>query len=112
MFKSGLAGALTRFRTIAWVVGVLLVLLTLVAMPMKYFGDNSLGVALIAPVHGWCYVLYLAAVGDIARRVRWTVSRILLVAISGTIPFLSFFMERQVRHWVQLPEEPAPVQAR
>lgn len=110
MFKRGLAGALTRFRTIAWVVGVLLLALTLVAMPMKYFADNSLGVALIAPVHGWCYVLYLGAVGDLARRVQWTVSRILLVAIAGTIPFLSFFIERQVRQWVQLPEEPATAQ--
>ena len=111
MFERGLAGTLTRFRTIAWVVGVLLLLLTLVAMPMKYFADNSLGVAIIAPIHGWCYVLYLVAVGDLARRVQWTVSRILLVAISGTVPFLSFIMERQVRQWVQLPEKPAPAQA-
>jgi integral membrane protein len=112
MFKRGLAGALTRFRTIAWVVGVLLLALTLVAMPMKYFGDNSMGVALIAPIHGWCYVLYLGAVGDLARRVQsWSVPRILLVALAGTVPFLSFFIERQVRQWVQLPEEPAAAQA-
>jgi integral membrane protein len=112
MFKRGLAGALTRYRTVAWVVGVLLLGLTLVAMPMKYFADNSLGVAIIAPVHGWCYVLYLVTVGDLARRVQWTVSRILLVAISGTVPFLSFFMERQVRQWVQVPDGQATAQAR
>jgi integral membrane protein len=111
MFKRGLPGAMTRYRAIAWVVGVLLLALTLVAMPMKYLADNSVGVAIVAPIHGWCYVLYLAAVGDLARRVQWTVSRILLVAIAGTVPFLSFFLERQVRQWVQLPGKTAPAEA-
>ena len=41
-------GALTRFRIMAWVVGVMLLLLTLVAMPMKYFAHNDLGVARLA----------------------------------------------------------------
>lgn len=111
MFKSGLPGALTRFRAIAWVVGILLLTLTLVAMPMKYIADDNLGVAIVAPVHGWCYVLYLAAVGDLARRVQWTVSRILLVAVAGTVPFLSFFIERQVRHWLQVSGETSPAEA-
>ncbi|WP_144122103.1 MULTISPECIES: DUF3817 domain-containing protein [Catellatospora] len=93
-------GALTRYRIIAWIVGVLLLALTLVAMPMKYFGDNNLGVMIIAPVHGWLYVVYLAAVGDLARRVQWPVTRILLVALAGTIPFLSFIMERRVVGWL------------
>jgi integral membrane protein len=110
MFRSGLPGALTRYRAIAWVVGVLLLALTLVAMPLKYLADYSVVVAIVAPIHGWCYVVYLVTVGDLARRVQWTVSRILLVAISGTIPFLSFFMERQVRQWIQLPEETSPAE--
>ena len=104
-------GALTRFRVMAWVVGVMLLLLTLVAMPMKYFGHNNLGVTLIAPAHGWLFVVYLGALGDLARRVSWPVTRILLVAIAGTVPFLSFVMERQVRQWVQIPEETSPVSA-
>ncbi|HCT77200.1 MAG TPA: hypothetical protein DGG94_08545 [Micromonosporaceae bacterium] len=104
-------GALTRFRVIAWMVGVLLLALTLVAMPMKYFAHNNLGVAIIAPIHGWLYVVYLIGTADLARRVQWSVSRILLVAIAGTVPFMSFVMERQVRHWVQVPEEPSTVSA-
>lgn len=104
-------GALTRYRIAAWIVGVLLLMLTLVAMPMKYFAHNDLGVAIIAPAHGWLFVLYLGAVADLARRSQWTVTRILLVAISGTVPFLSFVMERQVRQWVQIPDETSPVSA-
>lgn len=105
-------GALTRFRIIAWIVGVLLLALTLVAMPMKYFAHNNIGVAIVAPIHGWMFVVYLIATADLARRVQWTVSRILLVAVAGTVPFMSFIMERQVRSWVQLPQEPSAVSAR
>jgi integral membrane protein len=105
-------GALTRFRIIAWTVGVLLLALTLVAMPMKYFGHNNIGVAIVAPIHGWLFVVYLIATADLARRVQWTVSRILLVAVAGPVPFMSFIMERQVRTWIQLPEEVSTASAR
>ena len=100
-----MSGALTRFRIMAWIVGVMLLLLTLVAMPLKYLAHNDLAVAVVAPAHGWLFVIYLIAVADLARRNQWTVTRILLVAIAGTVPFLSFVMERQVRQWVQLPQE-------
>src|SRR5690242_7037437 len=96
----------------AFIVGVMLLLLTLVAMPLKYFGHNDIAVTWVAPAHGWLFVVYLGAVGDLARRVQWSVSRILLVAVAGTIPFMSFIMERQVRTWVQLPEEVSTASAR
>ncbi len=112
MLKSGLPGALARYRVIAWTVGVLLLLLTLVAMPLKYFAHNDIGVLIVAPVHGWLYVVYLAATADLARRVQWPVMRVLGVALAGTIPFVSFVMERQVRQWVQIPDEPSTVSAR
>jgi integral membrane protein len=96
--------ALTRYRVIAWIVGVLLLALTLVAMPMKYLADNGLGVQIIAPIHGWLYVVYLAAVIDLVRRLQWPVRYTLLVALAGTVPFLSFVMERKVVGWVRRPE--------
>lgn len=111
MLKRGLPGALTRYRVVAWIVGVLLLLLTLVAMPMKYLAHNDIGVLVVAPVHGWLYVAYLVATADVARRVQWPVLRIVGVALAGTIPFVSFVMERQVRQWVQLPEEASTASA-
>ena len=104
-------GALTRFRVMAFIVGVMLLALTLVALPMKYFGHNASAVAIVAPLHGWLFVIYLVAVADLARRVQWSVSRILLVAVAGTIPFMSFVMERQVRNWVNLPDEASTASA-
>lgn len=89
-------GALTRYRIIAWIVGVVLIVLVLVGMPLKYAGDNDTVVATIGPIHGFLYMVFLAATFDLSRRVGWPLSRMALVMLAGTIPFLSFWAERVV----------------
>ncbi|GAA0575057.1 DUF3817 domain-containing protein [Kribbella sandramycini] len=90
--------ALTRYRVIAYIVGVMLLLLLFVAMPLKYLGDNSAAMNIIGPAHGWLYVVYLLATFDLFRRVQWTLPRLALMAVAGTIPFLSFYAERKTTH--------------
>jgi integral membrane protein len=89
-------GALTRFRVMAYVVGVWLVLLVLVAMPLKYFADSPRMVEIVGPVHGFLYLAYLATALDLAFRARWSAVRTVLVMLAGTVPFLSFYAERRV----------------
>jgi len=91
-------GALTRYRVIAYVVGVMLLLLLFVAMPLKYLGDNPGPMNVIGPLHGFLYVVYLLGTFDLFRRVRWSFPRLLLMAVAGTIPFLSFYAERKTSH--------------
>ena len=94
-------GALIRYRIIAWIVGVVLIALVVVGMPLKYLGDNDAVVAGIGPAHGFLFMVYLVATFDLGRRVGWTLRRMLLVMLAGTIPFLSFWAERKVsRDWV------------
>jgi integral membrane protein len=94
-------GALTRYRIIAWIVGVVLIVLVVVGMPLKYLGDNATVVAAVGPFHGFLYMVYLIAVFDLSRRVHWPIGRMLLVMLAGTIPFFSFWAERTVtRKWI------------
>ncbi|NUO55272.1 MAG: DUF3817 domain-containing protein [Hamadaea sp.] len=93
----------TRYRVAAYVVGVMLLVLVLIAMPIKYFGDNSLPVQIIGPIHGWLFAIYLVITFDLARRTTWPLTRTLGVMIAGTIPFLSFVVERKVDHWLAVP---------
>jgi len=86
--------ALRRFRVIAYVVGVLLLVLALVAMPMKYVWDEPVLVETIGPVHGFVYMVYLVLGFDLARRARWSLGRTAALLLAGTIPFLSFVAER------------------
>ena len=91
-------GALTRYRIIAWIVGVCLLALVLVGMPLKYLADNESVVAVVGPVHGFLFMAYLMLTFDLARRVQWSLPRMLLVMVAGTIPFFSFWAERKVTH--------------
>jgi integral membrane protein len=90
------AGALGRYRVMAYVVGVMLLLLVLVAMPIKYLGHEDGPVAVIGTAHGFLYAVYLLAAFDLALRARWTAKGTVLVLLAGTIPFVSFIAERTV----------------
>ncbi len=102
------AGALLRFRVIAYVVGVGLVILVLVGVPLKYGADVSAVVAVVGPLHGVLYVLYLLATADLARRIRLNPVTMVLVMLAGTIPFLSFVAERKMTHFVLRPQSATP----
>ena len=103
-------GALTRYRIIAWVVGVGLLALVLVGMPLKYFGHDDTVVAIIGPIHGFLFMIYLALTFDLARRANWPFLRMILVMAAGTIPFLSFWTERKVTNvWAPAQLAKSPV---
>ncbi|HEX8626898.1 MAG TPA: DUF3817 domain-containing protein [Catenuloplanes sp.] len=88
--------ALIRYRIIAYVVGVVLILLVVVGMPLKYLAQQPGIVETVGPAHGFLYMLYLAATFDLGRRARWPLSLMAKVMLAGTIPFVSFIAERRV----------------
>jgi integral membrane protein len=93
--------ALTRYRVVAYVVGVFLLILTLVAMPLKYIGNDSTLVAVVGPIHGLLYMVYLVVAFDLSMRVRWPLRYTVLILLAGTVPFLSFVAERSVTRRVR-----------
>ncbi|MGY1712722.1 DUF3817 domain-containing protein [Geodermatophilus sp. SYSU D00758] len=86
--------ALTRYRVMAWVVGVLLVALVLVAVPLKYAAGIEGPVTVLGTLHGWLYFIFFLTACDLALRARWTLKGALLVLVAGTVPVLSFYAER------------------
>ena len=92
--------ALTRYRVMAWVVGVLLVVLVLIGVPMKYpwlWGGGGEGdgrvVTWTGIPHGWLYMVLLITAYDLSRRVGWSIKWVALIMLAGTVPFLSFVAE-------------------
>ncbi|MFL6130575.1 MAG: DUF3817 domain-containing protein [Mycobacteriales bacterium] len=101
-------GALTRYRVMAYVVGVWLILLVLVAVPLKYLADSPTMVQVVGPIHGFLYLAYLVTALDLGFRARWSAVRTVLVMLAGTVPFLSFVAERRVsRDLAATPPAPA-----
>lgn len=90
-------GAVTRYRVMAYVTGALLIVLCLVAVPLKIFAHNGVLSTAVGMPHGViCYPLYLVTTFDLYRRVRWPLSRVVLIVLAGIIPFLTFYVERKV----------------
>lgn len=93
--------ALNVYRVMAYITGVGLVVLVCYAMPMKYIWDDSRPVAVVGAAHGFFYMAYVVATLVLAERCRWRPVRAVLVALAGTIPFISFVAERKVTKLVK-----------
>jgi integral membrane protein len=92
--------ALKPFRVMAYVVGCMLLALV-GAMVLKYAFHNATPVAVVGPAHGFVYAVYLLTALNLGLKARWSWPYILGVLLAGTIPFLSFVIERKVTRRVQ-----------
>ncbi len=112
----GLAAALRRYRVLANVVGVLLVVLCLIGLPLHYahaidpawfpVGSDGerLGEAIsqyLGVAHGWLYMIFVLLAFVLSRKARWSVGFTAVTLALGTVPLASFWAEhratRQVR---------------
>jgi integral membrane protein len=102
-------GALSFYKVIATVVGVLLIVLVLVGLPMDLLASEgssakdagrwisqNVGVA-----HGWLYMVYLVTTFILSRKAGWDLPFTLVTLICGTIPIASFWAELRAIHRVQ-----------
>ncbi|MER7052193.1 MULTISPECIES: DUF3817 domain-containing protein [unclassified Streptomyces] len=108
---------LTRYRVMAYVTGVLLILLCL-GMIAKYLLDidGADGFThVVSLAHGWLYVVYLVFAFDLGSKAKWKVSKQLWVLLAGTVPTAAFFVERRISQELEAKaaaaEAPAPVKA-
>ncbi|MEV6431915.1 DUF3817 domain-containing protein [Nocardia sp. NPDC051463] len=86
-----ITSALLRYRVLAWVTGLWLLLLT--GEIIAKYGFDVHTPSWIAVVHGWVYFAYLLVTADLAVKVRWPLLRTVGTLIAGTVPLLSFFVE-------------------
>ena len=99
--QRGLSGAFLRYRILAYVTGVMLVLLVFVAIPLKYLAHHPGPVSVIGTAHGFLFMVYLVTAVDIGIRLRWPWLKLGLVMLAGTVPFASFVAERQAHQDVR-----------
>jgi integral membrane protein len=91
--RRAVLGALKRYRIMADIVGVGLIILVFVGIPLQYGAGNKSVVEVVGPIHGFAYIVYLASAYDLARRSRWTILQVVSVIVAGFVPFLAFVAE-------------------
>ncbi|QAY64496.1 DUF3817 domain-containing protein [Xylanimonas allomyrinae] len=95
-------GALGRYRFMAILTGVMLLLLTAACIVKYVFGlwwdvDWSTGVTKwVGIVHGWVYMVYLVTVLHGWSVMRWGWGRLAAMVFAGVVPVMSFVVERHV----------------
>ena len=102
-------GALNRYRVMATVVGVLLIVLILVGVPLKYLAADGGGpqrtgeliTTYLGIAHGYLYMIFLVTAFLLSRRARWSMSFTLVTLLCGTVPVLSFWAERRATRRVR-----------
>ena len=87
--------AVLRYRVMAYVTGVVLVVLCFVGIPLQVAGHpavaNDVGV-----VHGILYIVYLVAAWLLARGLKLATGPTVIMLLAGTVPVMTFIVERWV----------------
>lgn len=89
------AGSLKRYRIMAYATGFMLAFCCLVAWPLEHLaGVKIMWVPWM--LHGWLFIVYVLTALDLGLRRRWPLLKLGVVVLSGTIPFLVFFVEHRI----------------
>jgi integral membrane protein len=92
-------GALQRFRLMAILCGVNLLLLIFGYMPAKHIFhvvDTHQWMVFIPVAHGYLYIVYILTALQIGVQKRMSLPVILALIAAGTLPFASFVAERRI----------------
>jgi integral membrane protein len=87
----------TLYRVMAYVTGVILIVLCLFAIAQAFTNDEAI-VNAIGTVHGLLYIVYLIVSYPLTRRLRLPLWPTIAVLLAGTIPVMTFIVEARIRH--------------
>jgi len=95
---NALARTVRRYRIMAYITGVVLIILCFVGIPLQVFAHNQFVVNYVGTTHGILYIIYLVTAYLMTRQVGLKLAspQTVLVLLAGTIPVLTFVVERWV----------------
>ena len=92
------AGALKRYRVMAFATGTVLVVATIALILQKVAGVHHLDLtnAILWIAHGYLFLVYVISALYLGIKLRWPLLKLVLVMAAGTIPTMSFVAEHYV----------------
>lgn len=97
--------AVLRYRVMAYITGAVLLVLCFVGIPLQVAAHNDIIVNDVGTAHGILYMIYLVVAYLLTRRLRLPVGPTLLVLLAGTVPVLTFVVERWVHRRYIVPAQ-------
>ena len=84
-----------RYRLMAYVTGTVLIVLCFVGIPLQVAGHPVVA-SDVGAVHGILYLIYLVYAWRLSRMLRLANKPTVIMLLAGTIPILTFVVERWV----------------
>ena len=85
------------YRVMAYVTGVVLTVLCVLAVMQIWVADEA-AVNVVGTIHGALYIVYLLVAFPLTRRLRLAPGPTVAVLLAGTIPVMTFIVERHISH--------------
>jgi integral membrane protein len=87
-------GAVLRYRVMAYITGVLIIVVVFAGIPLQVAAHNTFIVNYIGTVHGYLYIVYVIAAYLLARKLQMRLWPTIVLLLAGTIPVMTFVVER------------------
>jgi integral membrane protein len=86
------------YRILAYVTGTMLMILCFIGIPLQVWAHSNGTVKIVGTAHGFLYMIYILVAFAMTRAVRMKVASpaTIIVLLAGTIPVLTFVVERWV----------------
>ena len=95
--KTNSSGSIKVLRVIGIAEGISLLVLLLIAMPLKYFAGKPEAVKYTGWIHGLLFVVFMAIVIYVFIEKNWPFKRVIFAFIAAFLPFGTFVFDK----WLQ-----------
>ena len=86
--------AALRYRVMAYIPGVLIIVVCFVGIPLQLVAHNTFIANDIGTLHGFLYIVYIIVAYILAQKLKMKLGPTVLLLLAGTIPIMTFFVER------------------
>jgi integral membrane protein len=90
-------GQLRRMRVVSVIEGSTLLVLVFVAVPLKHLGGLSVATAIMGPLHGMAFLLYVWMLIETVSGAAFPRRDVIRMVLAAFIPFGAFFNARILR---------------
>jgi len=77
--------------------GISLLVLLLIAMPLKYWADIPMAVTIFGSIHGFIFSIYAIAIVVAQLFIRWKIYWSILATVVAFVPFGNFVLDRYLK---------------
>jgi integral membrane protein len=86
--------AVLRYRVMAYITGVLIIIVVFAGIPLQIWDHNTFIVNQIGTVHGVLYMVYIVFAFMLASKLHMKPKPTVLLLLAGTVPVMTFVVER------------------